>query len=59
MEFSKSDEPYIHSGGYELSAVSGSFIKEISGSHTAIQGLDIYQLCNRIIEGSKKAKWIE
>lgn len=25
--FAKTDEPYIHSGGYELTAISGSFIK--------------------------------
>lgn len=58
-EYSKLDEPYIHSGGYELTAVSGSFLKEINGSHTLVQGLDIYELCNKIIEGSRKAKWLE
>ena len=58
-EFAKTDEPYIHSGGYELTAISGSFLKEISGSHTAVQGLDIYELCMKIIEGSRKLKWIE
>ena len=26
-EFAKTPEPYIHSGGYELTAISGSFIK--------------------------------
>lgn len=52
-EFAKTDEPYIHSGGYELTAVSGSFIREVKGSHTAIQGLDIYELCRNIIKGAK------
>ena len=57
--FAKTPEPYIHSGGYELTAISGSFIKEINGSHTAVQGLDMHQLCHNIIKGAKEAKWIE
>lgn len=58
-EFAKTPEPYIHSGGYELTAISGSFLKEIKGSHTAVQGLDMYQLCLNIIKGAKQAKWIQ
>lgn len=58
-EFAKTDEPYIHSGGYELTAISGSFIKEVNGSHTAIQGLDMYEVCRHIIKGAKEAKWID
>lgn len=57
-EFAKTPEPYIHSGGYELSAVSGSFIKEIKGSHSAVQGLDMHELCVQIIKGAKAAKWV-
>lgn len=58
-EFAKQPEPYRHSGGYELTALSGAFLKSINGSHTAVQGLDMYALCHRIIEGSRKAGWIE
>jgi predicted house-cleaning NTP pyrophosphatase (Maf/HAM1 superfamily) len=50
-EFAKEAEPYRHSGGYELTAMSGSFIKSINGSHSAIQGLDMYEICCRIIQG--------
>jgi len=57
--FAKQPEPYRHSGAYELSAMSGSFLKEIRGSHSAVQGLDMYQVCCRITEGAKKAGWIE
>ena len=57
-EYAKTPEPYIHSGGYELSAVSGSFIKEIKGNHNLIEGLDMYEISRKIIEGAKQAKWI-
>ena len=39
-EFAKLPEPYRHSGGYELSAISGSFITSLNGSFHAVQGLD-------------------
>jgi predicted house-cleaning NTP pyrophosphatase (Maf/HAM1 superfamily) len=57
--FAKQPEPYKHSGGYELTALSGSFLQQIKGSHSAVQGLDMYQLCRRITEGAKKGGWIE
>ena len=51
--FSNEPEPYRHSGGYELTAMSGSFLKQINGSHSAVQGLDMYELCCRIVKGGK------
>jgi predicted house-cleaning NTP pyrophosphatase (Maf/HAM1 superfamily) len=57
--FAKEEEPYRHSGAYELTAISGSFIKSIQGSHSCVQGLDIYELCTYIVEGSKKIGWIK
>ena len=42
-----------------MTGISGSFLKEIKGSHTCIQGLDIYELCRRILEGAREAKWFE
>jgi predicted house-cleaning NTP pyrophosphatase (Maf/HAM1 superfamily) len=56
--FAKEPEPYRHSGAYELTAMSGSFLKEIKGSHSAVQGLDMHELCKRIIEGSRAAGWL-
>ena len=56
--YAKTEEPYIHSGGYELTREAGSFIKAISGSMTSIQGLDVYGVCHKIVEGSKKLGWI-
>ncbi len=56
-EFAKDPEPYRHSGGYELTAMSGSFLKSIKGSHSAVQGLDMHAVCNRVIEGGKKLGW--
>ena len=56
--FSETEEPYIHSGGYELTAMSGSFIKSINGSFTTVQGLDMYELCKKIIDGVKQAHWL-
>jgi septum formation protein len=56
-EFAKHPEPYRHSGGYELTAMSGSFLKSINGSHSAVQGLDMYEICSKIIEGGKKLSW--
>ncbi len=43
--YAKTEEPYIHSGGYELTAEAASFIKSVSGSMTSIQGLDVYGVC--------------
>ena len=57
-EFAKTPEPYIHSGGYEISATSGSFITSINGSFHVVQGLDIHGICLRLIEGGKKLGWI-
>ena len=56
--YAKTEEPYIHSGGYELTGEAASFIKSISGSMTSIQGLDVYGVCHKIVEGSKKLGWI-
>lgn len=56
--YAKTPESYSHSGGYELTAVSGSFIKSINGSFTSVQGLDTHELGIKIIEGAKQAKWI-
>jgi len=33
--------------------MSGSFLKEIKGSHSAVQGLDMYEICRRIVKGGK------
>jgi hypothetical protein len=38
---------------------AGSFISSIFGSMTSIQGLDMYYVCSKIIEGSKKVGWIK
>lgn len=56
-EFAKEAEPYRHSGGYEVSAISGSFITRIEGNYHAVQGLDIHELCQKLIEGGKKLEW--
>lgn len=56
--FAKEPEPYRHSGAYEITALSGSFLKSINGSHSAVQGLDMHELCGKIIEGSRKVGWI-
>jgi septum formation protein len=47
--FAKDTEPYKHSGGYELTAMSGSFLKAINGSHSAVQGLDMHEVCRAIV----------
>ena len=57
-EFAKDPEPYLHSGAYELSAMSGSFITSINGSFHVVQGLDMHGICQKLIEGSKKLGWI-
>jgi predicted house-cleaning NTP pyrophosphatase (Maf/HAM1 superfamily) len=56
--YAKTEDPYIHSGGYELTGEAASFIKTLSGSMTAIQGLDVFGVCSKIVEGSKKLGWI-
>ena len=58
QEFAKTPEPYLHSGGYEVASISGSFISSINGSYHTVQGLDIHELCLKLIEGSKKLGWI-
>jgi septum formation protein len=55
--FAKEPEPYRHSGGYELTAMSGSFLKSINGSHSAVQGLDMHAVCVRIIDGGRHLGW--
>jgi predicted house-cleaning NTP pyrophosphatase (Maf/HAM1 superfamily) len=57
-EFAKEKEPYIHSGGYEVGAISGSFITSINGSYHVVQGLDIHGICLRLIEGGRQLGWI-
>lgn len=57
-ELAKDPEPYLHSGAYELTAMSGSFITAINGSFHVVQGLDIHGICQRMIEGGKKLGWI-
>lgn len=47
--YARTGQPYIHSGGYELTGMAGSFIKQTSGSMTAIQGIDVYGVCQKII----------
>lgn len=56
-EFAKQPEPYLHSGGYELTAMSGGFLKSINGSHSAVQGLDMHEICWSLIRGGKKLQW--
>ena len=48
-EFAKEPEPYLHSGAYEVCALSGSFITSINGSFHVVQGLDMHQICNKLI----------
>ncbi len=55
--FAKEPEPYRHSGGYELTAMSGSFLKSINGSHSAVQGLDMHEVCRAIVEGGREQQW--
>jgi septum formation protein len=57
-EFAKEPEPYLHSGAYEVSAISGSFITSIEGSYHAVQGLDIHGICLKLIEGGRQLGWI-
>ena len=47
--YARTGQPYIHSGGYELTGMAGSFIKGTSGSMTAIQGIDVYGVCLKIV----------
>lgn len=55
--YSETPFPYKHSGGYELCGLSGSFIEEVKGSFSSVQGIDTYQVGKYIIEGIKEAKW--
>ncbi len=57
-EYSKTELPYSHSGGYELFGLSGSFIKAIKGSVSSVQGIDIYELSHFLIKGMKEAGWV-
>ena len=57
-KYSETEIPYLHSGGYELFGVSGSFIEEIKGSLTAVQGVDTYQLSLNLISGMRQLGWI-